>query len=203
MPGVEVERPAEARLPVLATSASLFVGGTMLCAESGGSAACSPRVEPYTEERLSSFAAFSPVPGLSDVEQLGIGEGHACARTSSGKVLCWGQNPTGQLGTGDRQDSEQPRLVEALPPAASLAVGAYHACALLEDSTVRCWGHAQPMGWTTPIAHRLAPENLPGLSDVIELAAAGETTCARKRDGSVHCWGKLGGGAPTEVLARL
>lgn len=194
--------PKEVRLPVLAPSSRLSVAEAMLCAVVGGSASCSPRVEYWAEERLASLAEFTPVPGLSNVEQLGIGEAHACARSSAGEVHCWGQNPTGQLGTGDTQDSQSPRVVEKLPPATALAVGAYHACALLKDGTVRCWGHAAPMVWSDPVAHWLAPETIPGLSDVVELAAAGETTCARKRDGSVHCWGKLGGLAPSEVLAR-
>ena len=40
------------------------------------------------------------VGGVSDVVQLAVGDDHTCARTSTGRVYCWGANDFAQLGIG-------------------------------------------------------------------------------------------------------
>lgn len=54
-----------------------------------------------------------PVVGLSEVEEIGMGEQHACARNVSG-VYCWGSNQYGQLGNGTTEDSSVPVPVSAI-----------------------------------------------------------------------------------------
>jgi alpha-tubulin suppressor-like RCC1 family protein len=56
----------------------------------------------------SGDAAYTPqlVEGLTDVLDVSMGNAHACARTGSGAVLCWGQE--GELGTGKLESSFVP-----------------------------------------------------------------------------------------------
>ena len=50
------------------------------------------------------------VVGLQQgVRQVAMGGGSACAMLVSGAVECWGTNYAGQLGTGDRGDSNTPK----------------------------------------------------------------------------------------------
>ncbi len=48
----------------------------------------------------SSFNAVDTVPGLPAVVALAAGQSHACGRTASGEVWCWGTNGSGELGNG-------------------------------------------------------------------------------------------------------
>src|SRR5262249_41653334 len=48
--------------------------------------------------------AFTPVPvsGLAGAVALASGQAHNCALLADGRVVCWGYNPSGQLGDGTR-----------------------------------------------------------------------------------------------------
>ena len=61
----------------------------------------------------SPDAQLSPVDvlGVSDVAQIAMGFGHACARTTEGRVSCWGFNAAGQVGDGTTTDRSAPVTV--------------------------------------------------------------------------------------------
>jgi alpha-tubulin suppressor-like RCC1 family protein len=50
----------------------------------------------------------SVVPVVNDAVALGAGADFACVATSSGHVLCWGQNDYGQLGDKTRHARWEP-----------------------------------------------------------------------------------------------
>lgn len=89
-----------------------------------------------------------------------------------------------------------PEAIEGSPVAVKLAAGANHDCAVMQDGTVRCWGRndegqvGQPK---TSIRQEYA-QTVPGLRDVVGLAAGREHTCAVTRRGAVLCWGVNGNG---------
>ena len=67
---------------------------------------------------------------------------HSLALTTTGRVLAWGDNEAGQLGTGNMQSSDVPVWVH-LPKAAhivSIAAGRYHCLALTRGGKVLTWG---------------------------------------------------------------
>jgi hypothetical protein len=70
-----------------------------------------------------------------------VGQNHACAVHSTGRVLCWGRNDWGQLGDGTRVDRAQPVVVQALGPASVVRTGSRQTCALsLDRRRIFCWG---------------------------------------------------------------
>jgi len=90
------------------------------------------------------------VSGLSDVIEVDLGLFFACARRSTGQVVCWGRNNKGQLGDGTSHGacamssgedcSSTPVEVSGLADAQAIAVGGAHACALRATGAVVCWG---------------------------------------------------------------
>jgi alpha-tubulin suppressor-like RCC1 family protein len=84
-----------------------------------------------------------PVIGLpGGVVAIAAGEGHTCALTLDGRVLCWGINYFGELGDGTTTDRSVPVEVVGLSSAATeIATGNYHTCARLVDGSIECWGY--------------------------------------------------------------
>ena len=90
---------------------------------------------------LDDRATPAPVPGLTDVEEIAAGDAfHACARTKSGRVACWGWNEDYQIGDGTTLDRATPYFVRGLPPAVQLTLGFETTCARLDDRSAACWG---------------------------------------------------------------
>lgn len=78
--------------------------------------------------------------------QVATGLVHACALLNSGEVRCWGDNSSGQLGTGDTvqlsQDVDMYEVAKAKLPikAVDIAGGLTSTCVIGEDSNLYCWG---------------------------------------------------------------
>jgi alpha-tubulin suppressor-like RCC1 family protein len=134
------------------------------------------------------------------------GATHACAVLPSGEVRCWGNNSTGQLGTGDvlrrkGAASDPPlRPVELGSPAVSVAAGGAHTCALLRDASVKCWGSngAGQLGLGDTedrgdepgeLGEALAAVDFGPNQAALAVSAGNRHSCALLDDGSVRCWG--------------
>lgn len=99
-----------------AAASDLSAGGSHTCAllETGdvycwgandvGQLGVGDRTGRDSPARVSGFTA--------PVEQLATGDYHSCALLSTGSVACWGRNTEGQLGTGTREDSLTPQIVD-------------------------------------------------------------------------------------------
>lgn len=76
------------------------------------------------------------------------------------------------------------------PLLSTLALGGHHTC-VLDKAKVLCWGEnaSGQVGDGTTITRTTATE-VPGLTDVLEIAAADDVTCARTSDGTIRCWGE-------------
>jgi len=82
-----------------------------------------------------------PVPGLSGVAQLSLGDGFACARLQDGSVTCWGNNGSGELGRNAiSSGAHPPAPVSGLGSVSQLSAGGNSVCARLTDSSLWCWG---------------------------------------------------------------
>ena len=158
-----------------------------------------------------------PVTGLGGITAVAAGDTHSLALRQDGTVWAWGANDDGQLGS---QPSDRPRASPAAIPTlrhvAAVAAGAGFSVALKDDGTVWTWGldDRGQLGLGAHAAARIvsAPTRVPGLSDIIAIAAGRDHCLALGRDGAVYAWGddRLGelgngvrsdarGGAPTRV----
>jgi len=61
----------------------------------------------------SSERRLTPVRVLEGVESVSVSINHTCAVLTTGGVRCWGNNDSGQLGTGTRDESLVPTAVLA------------------------------------------------------------------------------------------
>jgi alpha-tubulin suppressor-like RCC1 family protein len=72
-------------------------------------------------------------------QRIAVGGTHACYVTRPW-LGCWGANDHGQLGTGDRVPSLEPRNLELSYDWVDVATGIEHTCGLTAEGQVYCWG---------------------------------------------------------------
>lgn len=133
------------------------------------------------------------VKGLAGVDQLSSSTGgHVCARRSSGQVLCWGNNPDGQLGDGTLKRRTVPVPVKGLTDATTVSVGESSSCATTTAGTVACWGSngQGQLGVTTGVRQRsTTPVPVPGVTGAVAVSSGVGHACAVLETGKLSCWG--------------
>jgi alpha-tubulin suppressor-like RCC1 family protein len=128
----------------------------------------------------AASAGGQPNPGLH--------AGHTCALTGAG-VLCWGDNPFGQLGDGTTTTQLAPVVVDGTVDVTRLDAGGEHTCVVRRDGTAWCWGwNEQGQLGDDTRTERHAPTRVVSLTAVDQISAGGEHTCAR-HGGVLSCWG--------------
>jgi alpha-tubulin suppressor-like RCC1 family protein len=141
---------------------------------------------------LGVIAIPPGVAGAATPRVLGVGAGlsHTCALLAGNRVDCWGDNESGQLGTGTKTPSLTPVAVHGVRNAVAVSAGYSNSCALLADRTARCWGanHAGALGDGTTAA-RLTPVAVKGLHGATALSTGAGHSCALISGGTVQCWG--------------
>ncbi len=147
-------------------------------------------------------ASAMSVLGLSGVVAISAGSGHSCAVTSAGRVWCWGDNSSGELGDGSTVSTTSPVKAKGLSGVVAVAAGDQFTCALTGAGAVWCWGD----GSTGEIGNgsfsdSKVPVAIPsasfGGSSVVAISAPaqGVHVCALTAAGIVWCWGGDGNGA--------
>lgn len=154
----------------------------------------------------------APVAGLSGVTQVAGGYEHALALLSDGTVRAWGENSYGQLGNGTTTESLTPVPVSGLSGVVAVAAGGENSFALLANGTVVAWGdneygelgNGATSGPETcgSSACSKVPVPVPGLSNVVAIAAGYYYGVALLSNGTVMTWGynyygEVGDGAGT------
>ena len=133
--------------------------------------------------------------------------GHTCALTTSGAVLCWGANDSGQLGNALTPEVHTPIAVPDLVTGVqAIAAGFGHTCALTVDGGAKCWGAnwSDQLGSGAGLA-RPALAYVIGLERGVQaIAAGGDHSCALMAGGGVKCWGRYPGdsGSADPLLSR-
>lgn len=180
-----------------------------LAASRGGT----PSTVPSKPSKPSKLSAIELGAGQKAVA-ISAGGRTACALLETGSLKCWGDNRSGQLGTGDTDNrgdgpGEMGDALQAVQlgsglKAIAVSVGGDHSCALLADGGVKCWGLARKgqLGQgdltdilspskVSPIKLRL-PATAISASSYIDYGKGGSwggATCALLKDGTVQCWG--------------
>jgi alpha-tubulin suppressor-like RCC1 family protein len=155
---------------------------------------------------------------------LGSGVGHMCALTSQGKVLCWGSNNAGQLGSDagrdDAGDIASPVAIEVpgvAAPGGTLAKGTGGwASTVVAGSAAMCWGDngsgqcGNVILTSEPVfnPHLGADLAAAGVAFPLRALSAGEMhACALDQTRQVYCfgdnyWGECGSAGTNGPTAR-
>lgn len=156
--------------------------------------------------------SFTPVPvslpaniKITDVAAGGI---HSLARTSTGAVVAWGDNSSGELGDRSNTNSNTPVQVD-LPvntQITNIAAGGEHSLALtFGGRRVLAWGfnrQGQLGDGTNFNTNTPVPVSLPAGTTITNIAAGGVHSLAVTSTGTVLAWGEndegqLGNGSRT------
>jgi len=189
------------------TSCAVIAGGALRCWGENG----------YTQVgdgTTTTRTAPTAVPALSSgVASAQAGPRHACARTTAGAVLCWGDDSAGQLGN-NCQGCENPvptTVIGLASGVSALSVGSDFSCAIASGAA-KCWGSnfLGELGNGNTFSS-FAPTTVLGLASGVAAIAAGglystsgerNHACALTTDGTMRCWGanadgQLGDGTRT------
>ncbi len=114
--------------------------GTALCwgANQAGEDGNATNTAVSSPVQVLDIAGTSPLVGVTAIVS---GDNDACAITSAGGVLCWGDPFNGELGNNYGPDTEIPVQVSGLTSGVmEIAAGYHHNCAVLSNGGVMCWG---------------------------------------------------------------
>ena len=156
------------------------------------------------------------VVGLTDVTAIATGGYHTFAWKSDGTIWAWGTNQAGQFGDGTRTSSSVPVEIPELTDIAAIAAHNSYTMLLKTDGTVWTCGNSDFSWWYGGDATEIhyVPTRVPGLTDVIAVAAGLHFAAALQSDGTIWCWGdnefgQLGDGTtfnslyPVQILGAV
>ncbi len=191
----------------------LAAGSTFVCAvTSNGGVECWGFGSEGELGNGSTGSALRPTPvkGLSGsiTSVSASGGSFACALNTNGGVQCWGQDATGELGNGIREDGGDqvhttPVQVSGLTSGVKqISAGVKSACAVTTGGAVRCWGDNTSFQLgnsalnglrSTDYVHSLyssTPVEVSGLDGpATQVAVGSDFACALLDSGEVECWG--------------
>jgi alpha-tubulin suppressor-like RCC1 family protein len=162
-----------------------------------------------------SFSCICP-PGTIDVnndgtectliDKVAAGWNHSCATTISGRLYCWGDNVSGELGDGTNTDSSVPVQVGTDADWVSVSAGYYASCGIRAGS-LYCWGYnGQGQLGDGSTTNSNAPVQVGTDTDWESVESGYYHACGLRRltptDAGVYCWGynsngQLGDGTNT------
>jgi alpha-tubulin suppressor-like RCC1 family protein len=130
------------------------------------------------------------------VVAVSAGEQHCLALTSDGRVLAWGRNDSGELGTGDTRVRLVPAWVR-LPGGTrvtAIASGMFHSLAVTSSGRVLAWGYNVfgQLGVALVGAQKSdlpVWAGLPRATRIVAVAAGGEHSLALTARGVLFAWG--------------
>lgn len=142
----------------------------------------------------------SPVPvpvagGATNWASVTLGSAHTCARKTTGRLYCWGNNFSGQLGTGggvlDARDRPTP-VAGAATTWVSVDAGGRNTCAMRSAGRIFCWGDDffSQLGDGGADTDRNTPTRVSSsATNWSSITAGGGHACATKTTGRLFCWG--------------
>jgi alpha-tubulin suppressor-like RCC1 family protein len=145
---------------------------------------------------------------------ISAGGTHACALLKNGDVMCWGDNSSGQLGSGTYSPSPIPVKVVEVTDAVAISANGAHTCAITKSEEMKCWGdnHYGQLGDGTKTMSNVPVKVIDLPTTIASISLGFDHTCAITTDGKALCWGqnlhgRLGDGSnsygsttPVEVI---
>jgi alpha-tubulin suppressor-like RCC1 family protein len=134
------------------------------------------------------------VTALSSIQAIAANGNFSLALGEDGRLWAWGQNTSGQIGTGGTSASvPTPVVVPGLPTLRSMAAGVNHVLALDADGRVWGWGlnTSAQVGTRVTSSTVLTPVQVAGLPRAKAIAAgAGHSLIVDEQFGNVWAWGQ-------------
>ncbi len=172
----------------------LSSGGAFTCGlTSGGEAWCwGQNNKGQIGDGSTNNTRVNPVAvaGGTSFRSIRAGGRHACGLAGGGRVLCWGDNGSGQLGDGTTSGRTRPTPVPNLA-FSDVAAGGSHSCGISTDGKAYCWGD----GFSGQLGYgQLSNERSPIEVDAAgvkfsKIYAGGTHSCALAAGGKAYCWG--------------
>lgn len=117
--------------------------------------------------------------------QVAAGSKHTCALSFEGRMMCWGDNASGQMGTGSSTPST---FWNATTPqghhadVVRIAAGSYRTYAVMRSGALRYWGTPPPFDTVKTPTEAVS-------SGVKDVAASNDIGCYVLTSGIIKCWG--------------
>lgn len=132
------------------------------------------------------------VKELKGVKAISAGTNFSLALLTNGTVMAWGENESGQLGTGKYTSTNAPVPVKTLKGVSAISAGGEFSLALLTNGTVQAWGNDErgQLGNVTveePNSKVAVPVET--LAGVTAIAAGADHGLALLGGGTVKAWG--------------
>ena len=121
------------------------------------------------------------------------GRQSTCGIQSDGSLWCWGDNYSGELGTGDTISHSTPTRVGSEDDWASVSVGLWYACGIKTDQSLWCWGRNFDGDLGFPGGQVNSPTHV-GSASWLHVSAASAFTCGVQTGHTLWCWGDNGSG---------
>lgn len=134
-----------------------------------------------------NYPTPTAISGLTNVTQVAAYGYSSYALLNNGRVKSWGQNSSGQLGTGNTSTVTSPKEITGLTNVKQIAAGNGFAIALLNDGTLKGWG-TNTYGELAGAIASTSPVDL-GISDVRQIAVGDKFVLALMNNGTVTSWG--------------
>jgi alpha-tubulin suppressor-like RCC1 family protein len=147
---------------------------------------------------LNAPDALSPVQmeAFSNVREVAVWSTGGMVVTTSGSLLAWGPNDSGQLGDGSSAGRASLGAVSGLPrPVVEARAAGGNRYALLDDGSVWSWGSGGDGLGDGSSADRSTPARVPGVTGTTMGTGTSSTLVVRAADGSVWGWGTNSTGA--------
>lgn len=117
---------------------------------------------------------------------------HTLLLKADGTVWACGDNSDGQLGDGTTTDRDRPTQVTGLTDVVVIGAGSGSSLALRRDGTLWAWGdnsQGQLGGGADDTDPHSVPTQVPGLTDVFDVAAGKDHVLAITSQGALWAWG--------------
>lgn len=151
---------------------------------------CSEPTAPSGAPAAAPLAAASSAAAAPALVQVNAGGRHTCGVAASGQAWCWGNNESGQLGTGSTDSSLTPVPVAGGLAFRQISAGIGHTCAVTTGDRLYCWGEPHLVGVASPPATANAPLAVaPALRFQTVSAGANHTCAITVGDRRAYCWG--------------
>lgn len=151
--------------------------------------------DPATAMLPVAYEVSLPLTSIVTRQTFALGLG------TDGQVHTWGANDEGQLGydtpvdcgsRGNVACGRAPMPVAGLNDVVGIAAGFDHVVVLREDGTVWSWGANGDgqLGHSAGENNVMTPTQVPGLENIVQVAAGATLSLALTEDGEVYTWGE-------------